>query len=94
MIYFTSDLHLGHNKPFMYEPRGFKSIQEHDKAIIDNINSIVTNEDDLYILGDIIMGDQDRGIELLKSINGKKTIIKKRLYFGNKFVYRDGKLYF
>ena len=75
MIYFTSDLHLGHDKPFMYEPRGFKSIQEHDKAIIDNINSIVTNEDDLYILGDIIMGDQDRGIELLKSINGKKTII-------------------
>ena len=26
MIYFSSDLHLNHNKPFLYEPRGFKDI--------------------------------------------------------------------
>ena len=38
MVWFTSDLHLGHNKPFLYEPRGFKNIQEHDNAIIENWN--------------------------------------------------------
>lgn len=75
MIYFTSDLHLGHNKDFLYKSRGFNSIEEHDEQIIDNINSIVTDHDILYILGDCIMGDQEAGIEKLNSICGNKRII-------------------
>lgn len=35
-IWFTSDLHFGHNKSFLYEPRGFNSIEEHDATIIKN----------------------------------------------------------
>ena len=38
MIWITSDLHLQHDKPFIYEARGFSSIQEHDEAIIKNWN--------------------------------------------------------
>ena len=46
-IWITSDLHLGHNKPFLYEPRGFKNIQEHDETIIKNWNSIIKYNDDI-----------------------------------------------
>ena len=56
MIYFTSDWHIGHNKPFLYEPRGFSSIEEHDTAILKNCNEIVNYDDELWILGDLAMG--------------------------------------
>lgn len=55
--YFTSDLHLGHNRDFIFKNRGFWDITEHDKALISNINSVVTPEDELWILGDICFGD-------------------------------------
>ena len=59
MVWFTSDLHLGHNKPFLYEPRGFKNIQEHDNAIIENWNKIIRPNDKVYVLGDLMLNDND-----------------------------------
>jgi calcineurin-like phosphoesterase family protein len=35
-IWFTSDTHFGHQKEFIWGPRGFKSSKEHDEAIICN----------------------------------------------------------
>ena len=75
MIYFTSDTHFCHNKPFLYEPRGFKSIEEHDETIVKNWNSIVKPEDDVYHLGDVMLMDNEKGIEYVKKLNGKIHII-------------------
>lgn len=75
-IFLTSDLHFGHDRGFIYKPRIFNSIEEHDATIIENWNSIVSDEDQVYILGDIIMGDQDAGIDKVSQLNGKKTIIR------------------
>lgn len=55
-IYFTSDLHIGHDKDFLYKPRGFNNVWDMDNAIIENITHTLTHEDYLYILGDICMG--------------------------------------
>lgn len=41
-----------------------------NKAIITNFNSIVKPEDTVYILGDCMLNDDEKGIELLKSLNG------------------------
>ena len=54
MIWFTSDLHLGH--ALVSKLRGFDSIADHDATIIDNINSTVTPQDTLWVLGDMAMG--------------------------------------
>ena len=45
-IWFTSDMHFGHQKSFLWEPRGFNSSEEHDKQIIKNWNSVVGNDDE------------------------------------------------
>lgn len=74
-IYFTSDLHLSHNKDFIYKARGFNSIEEHDEELIKRFNSIVTPEDDLWILGDLMLGDNDEGIKKIKQLNGNLHII-------------------
>ena len=74
-IYFTSDLHLCHKKDFIYKARGFNSIEEHDEELIKRFNSIVTPEDDLWILGDLMLGDNDEGIKKIKRLNGNLHII-------------------
>lgn len=74
-IFFTSDLHLGHDKSFIFGPRGFSSIEEHDETIINNWNQVVGADDIVYILGDVIMGDQEKGIEKLKRLNGKEIVV-------------------
>lgn len=76
MIYFTSDLHFGHDRDFIYERRGFSSIEEHDEALIRNFNEIVTDEDELYILGDVFLYDDEHGMECLRRLKGKKHLIR------------------
>lgn len=76
MIYFTSDLHFGHNKEFLYGLRGFSSIEEHDEQIIKNWNQIIKPEDTIYILGDVMLGDNFEGIQKLASLNGHLKIIR------------------
>ena len=73
MIYLSSDFHFGHQKSFIYEPRGFSSIEEHDKKIIENWNSIVNPEDEVYCLGDC--GDRGPdGYRIMTEVLGTSNI--------------------
>ena len=76
MIYITSDTHFGHNKPFLYEPRGFKNIWEHDEQIIENWNKIVQPEDEIFHLGDVMLGDNNYGLSCIKQLKGNIHIIR------------------
>ena len=77
--YVTSDLHFNHRNIIKFCPwsRGqFQTPAEMNAKIVENINSVVTDEDELYILGDIGFGDLSIAIDLLKQMNGKKIIIE------------------
>lgn len=74
-IWFTSDLHFGHDKDFVWKARGFNSIEEMNEAIISRFNSKVLPEDTVYILGDLMLGDKDAGKACLKRLNGKKIVV-------------------
>lgn len=76
MVWFTSDLHLGHNKSFLYEPRGFKNIQEHDNIIIENWNKIIRPNDKVYVLGDLMLNDNEAGIEKIKQLKGQIYVVR------------------
>lgn len=52
MLYFTSDLHLGHEKAIFYQNRPFADAGQMNQALIQNINEMVGPEDELWILGD------------------------------------------
>ena len=51
MIWFTADLHLGHES-LATQKRGFSSLEAMEHTIIQNINIKVAPTDTLYILGD------------------------------------------
>ena len=56
MIYLTSDLHFNHDREFIYKPRGFDSVWEMNRAIVERWNKTVTETDDVYVLGDCGLG--------------------------------------
>lgn len=76
MIFYTSDLHFGHEACLHYDNRPFKTIEENDSQIISNWNKKVSQKDEVYILGDISWYSQDKTISILNSLNGKKHLIK------------------
>lgn len=79
MIWLTSDLHLFHNHGFIYEPRGFSSIEEMNTTIESNWNEMVDEDDEVYVLGDLMVGGKavsnDVGMEIVRRLKGKKHII-------------------
>lgn len=79
-IWFSSDLHLYHNKPFVYEPRGFINEKEMTEGIIANFNEVIKPEDTLYLLGDnFLTCDLGDGLDAIKRIKCDDI----RLIFGN-----------
>lgn len=75
MIYLTSDLHFCHDREFLYRPRGFESIWEMNKAIVERWNEVVQPEDDVYVLGDLMLNDNETGLKLIKQLKGKIHIV-------------------
>ena len=74
-IWVTSDLHFMHNKPFIYEQRGFQSVYEMNEAIVKRFNEVVKPEDDVYILGDLMLNDNEAGRQLINRLNGWLHIV-------------------
>lgn len=78
----TSDLHIGHDKSFLYGPRGFESIIEHDRVLVHNWNELVNPDDIVYVLGDVILKhnlediDFSYGLSALQKLNGRLVIIR------------------
>lgn len=75
MIFFSSDYHFGHDKEFLWGPRGLPSMFANSQAIVGNHNAIVKDEDDVYVLGDLMLGDNEYGLQMIKSLKGKLHII-------------------
>ena len=71
----TSDLHLGHDRDFVWGPRGFTSVEEHDAEIIRLWNETIPHEADVYVLGDLMLGNNAEGIEKLERT--KQLLLRK-----------------
>ena len=70
-IYFTSDLHMMHNKGFLYEPRGFSNELDMCEALVENWNKVVKPEDIVYDLGDLALSDVQTAAKYIRKLNGK-----------------------
>lgn len=51
-VFFTADTHLGHGNIIKHCNRPFAGVDEMDKVLLENINSMVGRDDTLYHLGD------------------------------------------
>ena len=76
MIWFTSDMHLGHDKDFVTKARGFETVEEMNAEIIRRWNERVYPDDEVYVLGDLTLGDVEEGIRLIAKLNGYLHIMR------------------
>lgn len=75
-VFFTSDLHFGHNKICALTGRPFSSVEEMDSVLVENWNNIVTKHDGVYILGDFSFHNVENTIKILRALRGNKVLIK------------------
>lgn len=76
-MYFTSDWHLGDNRMYVWE-RPFKTTEENTEHLLKCHNSIVSEEDLVYVIGDVIYlkADSSQYLPIINSFNGRKILIK------------------
>ena len=74
-IWLTSDLHLCHDREFIYKPRGFDSVEDMNAAIVEFWNQTVRDGDTVYLLGDVMLKDNEVGLYLLSKLKGHIHII-------------------
>lgn len=76
MTYYTSDLHLGNTNIIGYEKRPWKTVEEMDAGLIENWNKRVTEEDDVYVLGDFCFKGVKKAVVYLSHLNGRIHLIR------------------
>lgn len=81
-IFYTSDLHFGHKNILKYENRPWNSIEEMNEGLITRWNEKVTDNDDVYILGDFAFQSKSLPIDTINLITHKLKG-KKHLIIGN-----------
>jgi calcineurin-like phosphoesterase family protein len=54
MIWFTADLHLDHEAILSFQGRPFKTLDDMNKALVDNWNRVVAPGDEVWLLGDFV----------------------------------------
>lgn len=86
MIYFTSDIHWNHanickgaTKWYSDNCRNFKDVEEMNAHLIDEINSVVKEDDILYNLGDATFG----GIEAIWNLRKQLKVKTIHYVLGN-----------
>ncbi|MCL2130350.1 MAG: metallophosphoesterase [Treponema sp.] len=77
MIFFTADTHFCHSNIIHSCERPFDCVDEMNLALIKNWNSLVTRNDEVYILGDFLYpGSAREANEILSKLKGRKYLVK------------------
>lgn len=74
-VFFISDLHLGHRNILKYQghTRPVADIKEHSQWLVHQWNSVVSSNDLVWVLGDVIF-DKDHA-HYFKQMRGQKHMI-------------------
>lgn len=76
-VFFTSDLHFGHENAIRFDNRPFQTVEEMDAELIRRWNAKVGKGDLVYVLGDMIWKSHNGDAEqLIRSLNGQIILIK------------------
>ncbi len=76
MIFFTSDLHLGHAKIIDYCDRPFRDVNMMDAELVAGWWSQVEPDDEVYVLGDFAFAASGRSKYLLTALPGRKYLLR------------------
>jgi len=71
----TADQHFGHRKILEFTARPWRTLDEHDRGLLELWNSRVGKEDEVWVVGDFSFHGVTETRWLLENMNGKKHLI-------------------
>lgn len=74
--FYIADTHFGHENVIKFDGRPFVDINDMNTTMRNNWNEVVGKDDIVYILGDFMWKFKDSDYEFVKSLNGRKRLIK------------------
>lgn len=74
-IFLIGDPHFYHENIIRYCNRPFEDADYMNEILIKNWNSVVSQHDIVYILGDFALCGKDKIIEVAQRLNGRKRLI-------------------
>lgn len=72
-IWFTSDLHFGHEK--VAGIRGFDKTEDHDYHLLRQWSKRVGEDDVVWVLGDLCLSELDYALGLVSTLPGRKHFV-------------------
>lgn len=83
MKYFTSDWHINHSEILYIDERPFQSIFDMKMTLLNNINSIVKEDDILYVIGDVAFRNCNERNDTIGKFLESMKVKRKILIVGN-----------
>ena len=73
--WFTADLHLGHRNIIDYCDRPFTDVDVMNRALVDNWNEVVAEDDTVWIVGDFALGTIAETLPIVGELSGHKVLL-------------------
>ena len=74
--FYIADLHYNHKNCLAFDNRPFTDVVGMNRALISNWNGVISNEDEVYVCGDMFWFGMEEAIEVLDKLNGQNILIK------------------
>jgi len=74
-VWFTADLHFGHANIIRYSDRPFSDPGEMNHALIERWNEVVDQDDTVWVLGDVALGQIASTLPLVGALHGHKLLL-------------------
>lgn len=88
-IFVISDTHFNHTNIIKYCNRPFETVEEMNKTIVDNWNSVVSDNDYVYCLGDFCLGGKEIIKDFCSQLKGHKILVKGNHDHGTNTTYKE-----
>lgn len=75
-IYVCADLHFYHKNVIVYDNRPWPDVESMNRGLIARWNSVVIDNDIIYMLGDVGFCGHDKMKECVQQLNGYKILIR------------------
>lgn len=74
--FYIGDWHYGHANCIRFDNRPYNNVYEMNEDLIRRWNSVVGDDDTVYVLGDMFWCNVSQAIPVLDQLKGKKILIK------------------
>jgi calcineurin-like phosphoesterase family protein len=73
--FFTADLHFGHVNIIRYCDRPFPNVDAMNEGLVERWNATVTDDDEVWVLGDVAMGQILDSLRHVRRLAGTKLLV-------------------